>query len=125
MHNMKPVIMSFMVAVVIISILYAVQGVAMHDQVLVEEQAFHELQSSYWSVDKATRDAAPTNSELNEKLVDIQNFPSELLRLKLVGVGKILTGIFILLLGILIALMIMPMRLGMIIKKDKMKGKKM
>ncbi len=45
------------------------------------------------------------------------NYPSELLRLKLVGIGKILTGIFILLLEILMALVMMPMRLGKIIKQ--------
>ena len=37
--------------------------------------------------------------------------------LKLVGVGKILTGIFILLLGILLALIMMPVRLAAMIGK--------
>lgn len=58
---------------------------------------------------------AATDSALNKNLVQIQNYPSELLRLKLVGVGKILTGIFMLLFGIMIALVMMPIRLGKVI----------
>jgi len=41
------------------------------------------------------------------------------MELKLLGVGKILTGIYVLLFGILIALVMMPVRLGNIIKKKK------
>jgi hypothetical protein len=41
----------------------------------------------------------------------IQNFPSDLLQLKLLGAGKILIGIYLLLLGNLIALMLLPMRM--------------
>ena len=43
---------------------------------------------------------------------------STLLELKLVGVGNILTGIYALLFGILIALVMMPMKLGKIIKGE-------
>ena len=83
---------------------------------VVQVFEFHALQENYWSIDKTTRDAAVSGSSLNSDLVDIQNYPSELLRLKLVGVGRILTGIYVLLLGILIALIMMPVRLGKIIK---------
>jgi len=41
------------------------------------------------------------------------------LRLKLIGVGKILTGIYVLLFGILIALIMMPMRLAQFMKGSK------
>ncbi len=89
----------------------------MQSQVTGQEAAFHQLQESYFSISKSERDAAETGSAVNSQLVEIQNFPSELLRLKLVGVGKILTGIYILLFGILIALIMMPSRLGKIIKQ--------
>lgn len=97
--------------------IFAYQGVQMHKQVDVEEAKFHQLQTEYFSLEKSIRDKAGTDSELNAQLVEIKNYPSELLRLKLVGVGKILTGIFFLLFGIFIALIMMPVRLGMIIKK--------
>lgn len=116
MKNMSP-IMLVMLIIVVAGIVYALQGVNMQNQVAVEEAKFHELQRDYFSNTKQVRDAAATGSELSQQLVEIQNFPSELLRLKLVGVGKILTGIFILLFGILIALMLMPTRLGKILYK--------
>jgi len=115
MKNMMPM-MVVMIIIIISSIVFAWQGINMHGQVVVEEAKFHELQSSYFIESKAVRDSAGTGSELNKNLVSIANYPSELLRLKLVGVGKILTGIFLLLFAILMALMAMPIRLGKIIK---------
>ncbi|MBI4050300.1 MAG: hypothetical protein HY398_02525 [Candidatus Doudnabacteria bacterium] len=115
MKQMMPM-MILMSVIVIVAFGYAFSGISMHRQVAVEETKFHQLQNSYFSQSKAIRDGAETNSVLNKDLVQIQNFPSELLRLKLVGVGKILTGIFVLLFGILVALVAMPMRLGKIIK---------
>jgi len=85
--------------------------------VSTEEAKFHGLQETYFSMDKVTRDSAPAGSEINQQLVEIQQYPSDLLRLKLVGVGRILVGIYVLLFGILIALVMMPVRLGKIIKK--------
>ena len=113
----KKIIMVVMATLIIVSIVFAVQGVMMHNKVNTEEAAFHAKQAAYFNQAKSVRDSAETGSALNQQLVEIQQTPSELLKLKLVGVGKILTGIFILLLGILIALMIMPVRLGAIIKK--------
>lgn len=107
-----------MMIIVIASLFFAWQGMNMHTQVGIEEATFHQLQSDYLIQNKAVRDNAATGSELNEDLVAIANYPSELLRLKLVGVGKILTGIFLLLLSILMALMAMPVRLARIIKGD-------
>lgn len=88
----------------------------MHAQVNVLEDRFHSAQSKYFTISKSERDAAQTGSSLNQQLVEIKNTPSKLLRLKLVGVGRILTGIYFLLFGILIALIVMPMRLGKMIK---------
>lgn len=105
-------------AVLIIAALsFAWRGAAMHAQVSTEEARFHALQDSYFTIAKAERDAAPSGSDLNKQLVQIQNYPSELLRLKLVGVGKILTGIFFVLLSIAFLLFMMPMRLGKLIKE--------
>lgn len=103
--------------IMIVSIVFAGQGVIMHSQVNTEETKFHKLQTDYFIQAKAVRESAETGSELNKNLVEIVNYPSELLRLKLVGVGKILTGIFVLLFGILIALIMMPVRLGQMINK--------
>lgn len=115
---MKMVIV-VMAILMIVSLVFLVQGVNMHTQVTSEEARFHALNTDYWSIEKSERDAAPSGSALNDKLVEIKNFPSDLLRLKLVGVGKILTGIYVLLFGILIALIMMPVRLGQIMKGKK------
>lgn len=109
--------MLVMLIIIIVAFTYAIQGIQMHNTVAVEEARFHALQDQYFTISKAQRDAAATGSDLNKQLVEISNFPSELLRLKLVGVGKILTGIFALLLGILLALIMMPIRLGKTMKE--------
>lgn len=109
--------MLLMVVVMLVGIVWGAQGVLLHMQVDTEEAKFHQLQSDYFIQSKALRDAAETGSELNQNLVEIVNYPSELMRLKLIGIGHILSGIFVLLFGILIALMIMPIRLGHIIEK--------
>ncbi|MBI2028221.1 MAG: hypothetical protein HYT07_01295 [Candidatus Levybacteria bacterium] len=119
MKNMTPIMMGMMMALMLAGIIFAWQGVSMHRQVSVEEAKFHALQSEYFIQSKEVRDEAVTGSELNSQLVQIQNYPSELLRLKLVGVGNILTGIFILLFGILVALIMMPKRLGKIISEKR------
>ncbi len=114
---MKKILMPVMALIMVLGIFFAYQGVAMHAQVAEDEATFHQLQDAYYSQAKSMRDAAATNSELSKQLVEIQQTPSALMELKLIGVGKILTGIFVLLFGIMIALIIMPVRLGQIIKK--------
>lgn len=117
---MKPgPLMIIMLAIILVSLNFLIWGNVMHAKVTTVEDEFHALQEQYWSIDKVTRDAAPANSELANQLVEIKNTPSDLLRLKLVGVGRILTGIYILLFGILIALMVMPVRLSQMMKKGK------
>ena len=121
MKAMMPFMMLMMLTIVIAAAVFAFQGVDLQNQVDAEEDAFHELQEDYFlNNTKQERDTAEAGSELNEDLVQIVNAPSELLRLKLVGVGKILTGIFIILFGILIALIMMPVRLGGIMKDNMM-----
>jgi len=113
----KPMVM--MMVLMLVALFFAGQGVMMHAKVSPEEAKFHALQNEYFTLAKAERESAATGSELNQKLVEIQNYPSILLELKLVGVGKILTGIFVLLLGILVALIMMPKRLAGIIKETR------
>jgi hypothetical protein len=113
----KVMVMGMMGMLVATAFVFAGQGVAMHARLPAEEASFHALQTEYFALSKSEREAAPTGSDLNATLVRIQNYPSELLRLKLVGVGKILTGIFTLLLGILIALVMMPVRLAKMLQK--------
>ena len=88
----------------------------MHQQAAVDEKAFNDLQAEYWTISKAERDAAETDSELNQTLASLKQSPSQLTFLKLVGLGKILTGIFALLFVIGIFLFMMPPRLAMIQK---------
>ena len=113
---MMPMIIVMMVFT-IGAFVFAWQGVAMHQKVTAEEAKFHQLQSSYFNLSKPEREAAITGSALNKQLAEIQNYPSELLRLKLVGIGKILTGIFGLLFVIAILLFMMPVRLAQMINK--------
>ncbi len=121
MQNMKQMLVPLLIlaALIITAISFAWQGTAMHAQVSVEEAKFHALQSSYFNLAKPEREAAPTGSDLNQQLVQIQNYPSELLRLKLVGVGKILDGIFLVLLSIAFLLFMMPIRLAKLIREAK------
>jgi hypothetical protein len=120
----KKVVMVVMVILMVVSLFFAWQGVSMHKQVSTQEASFHALQNDYFSLDKAERDGAAANSDLNKDLVEIKNFPSDLLRLKLVGVGKILTGIYVLLFGILIALVMMPVRLASLLGEKGAKKKR-
>jgi len=108
-----------LLVLVIGSLIFAWQGIIMHSQVSVEEAKFHALQQEYFILSKVEREAAPTGSELNQKLVQIQNYPSTLLELKLVGVGKILTGIFLSLLTIVFLLFMMPVRLAKLMQENR------
>ncbi|RME77912.1 hypothetical protein D6774_02770 [Candidatus Woesearchaeota archaeon] len=102
----------------LISLVFAVQGVYMHQQVTSKEAQFHAEQNEYFAEHtKAERDSAAAGSELALQQARIANTPSELLRLKLVGIGKILTGIYVLLFAILVALVMMPKRLAKVLHK--------
>jgi predicted PurR-regulated permease PerM len=121
MQNMKSMMLPMLILLILVvgSISFAWQGIGMHNQVSVEEAKFHELQNEYFTLSKVERESAPTGSELSKKLVQIQNYPSELLRLKLVGVGKILTGILSALLAIVFLLFMMPIRLAKLMKESR------
>ena len=121
MQNMKSMMMPMLILLILVvgSISFAWQGVSLQNQVGVEEPKFHALQQEYFTLSKVEREAAVTGSELNQKLVQIQNYPSELLRLKLVGIGKILTGILSALLAIAFLLFMMPIRLAKLMKENR------
>ena len=101
-----------MVAIVIVGLYFANQGLSMHEKVAEEEATYHQLLDSYYSQNKVVRDRAETGSQMAQDLVAISQYPSRLMELKLLGLGKILTGIFALLFGILLALIVMPKRLA-------------
>ena len=115
MKQMMPILLVVMI-ITIAGIVYLFQGISMHQQAAVDEKAFNDLQAQYWTISKSERDAAATGSDLNQQLVILQQSPSQLIFLKLVGLGKILTGIFALLFVIGIFLFMMPVRLAMIQK---------
>lgn len=118
---MKSMMVPMLVLMILIisALSFAWQGISMHKQVAVDETAFHKLQSEYFILSKATRESAPDGAELNQKLVQIQNYPSALMELKLVGVGKILTGIFLSSLAIGFLLFMMPIRLAKLMKENR------
>ena len=120
MKNMKSMMMPMFVLLVLIitALSFGWQGVKLQNQVSVEEPKFHALQNEYFTLSKVEREATPTGSELSQKLVQIQNYPSELLRLKLIGIGKILTGILLALLAIAFLLFMMPIRLAKMMKPE-------
>jgi len=118
---MKSMMLPMLVLLILIisALSFAWQGVSMHNQVSGEEVKFHALQQEYFTLSKVERESTPTGSELSQKLVQIQNYPSELLRLKLVGIGKILTGILSALLAIAFLLFMMPIRLAKLMKENR------
>ena len=121
MQNMKSMMMPMLIMLILVvsGVSFAWQGVSMQNRVAGEEAVFHKLQSEYFILSKATRESAVDGAELNQKLVQIQNYPSALMELKLIGVGKILTGIFFALLTIGFLLFMMPIRLAKLIKENK------
>jgi len=122
MEEMKKMIpmMIVMMVFVIASVIYIGQGIQKHNQVPGAEAEFHSLQTDYIvNNTKAERDTAPAGSDLAKQQAVIANTPSTLLELKLIGVGRTLTGIAILLGAILMALIIMPVRLGRIVNGEE------
>jgi len=65
---MKKIVMVVMILIGIISLVFAIQGIAMHVKVNNIENKFHQAQENYFLIDKSTRDAAPANSQLNQMM---------------------------------------------------------
>lgn len=108
-----------MLVILVASFVLVAQGVQMHREVPGKEAALHQLQSEYYALSQADRDIAPNGSILNQKHALIQQYPSELMELKMLGVGKILTGVFVMLFGILLAILMAPVRLAAMLNKKK------
>ncbi|NCS98729.1 hypothetical protein GW764_00935 [Candidatus Parcubacteria bacterium] len=121
MQNIKTMMLPMIMLLILVlsALSFAWQGIGMHNQVPREESKLHALQNEYFTLSKSERESAPTGSELNQKLVQIQNYPSSLMELKLIGVGKILTGILAALLAIVFLLFMMPIRLAKLMKENK------
>ena len=120
--KITPMLVMMMMSIMIIAAVFAVQGVKLQNRVSGAEATFHSLQTDYFvNNTKVERESAPAGSDLNQQLAEIQNTPSELLRLKLVGVGKILTGIFVLLFGMIFSLFMMPFRFGWVLQRNQSK----
>jgi len=120
MKDIKSMMLPLLILAILVigGISYAWQGIALQNRVAGEEAKFHALQQEYFIINKAEREAAPTGDALNQKNVDIQQYPSTLLQLKLIGVGRILAGIFAALLAILLVLFMMPVRLAKLMKAN-------
>lgn len=100
------------------SMLFVLLGIILEVTAYVQEfTKFAPLQESYYTLDKATRDAAPAGSALAKQLAVIQNFPPKLILFKLTGIASILVGIWISLVIIAKRIGGMPDRLGFILKK--------
>ncbi|MHA1157242.1 MAG: hypothetical protein ACTSP2_00650 [Alphaproteobacteria bacterium] len=111
-------LMIAMVAMIMMGGVYvAATGIMMQGKVPVVEAQFHGLLESYYDNSKEVRDTAATGSQLNRDLAEINKFPSRLLELKLVGLGRILTGVFLLLFGILGALVMLPFRVRKVLRQ--------
>lgn len=96
---------------------FVLAGIILHITAWIQEfTVFQPLVQDYWSVDKATRDAATSGSELANQLAEIQSFPAKLMTFKLVGVGSVLTGIWISLFVIAKRIGMLPVRLASLIK---------
>ncbi len=108
--KMHPIFILFMIVIIAGGAFFMIQGMNLHEEAAKEGEKFYALQAEYYTQSKEARDAAPAGSELSQKLAAIQNAPSELMRLELAGLGKMLIGIGALLLGILIALVALPGR---------------
>jgi hypothetical protein len=100
-----------------IAAIFVIVGIILHITAwTLEFNQFQPLLEEYWTVDKATRDAAASGSELNQKLAQIQQFPPKLMTLKLVGIGSVLVGIWLALFVIARRIGMLPVRLASIIK---------
>ena len=118
MLKIIPVMITMVAMMMMLGLIVAATGVIMQSKVPVVEAQFHsQLDAYYGKNSKAQRDGAAADSALTKQLVELNKFPSRLLELKLVGVGRILTGIFIILFGIQGALVMMPFRVRKVLRQ--------
>ncbi len=117
MLKIIPMMIAMVAMIMMLGVFVAATGVVMQAKVPVVEAQFHGLLDSYYANSKEVRDSAASESQLNWDLAEINKFPSRLLELKLVGIGRILSGIFLVLFGILGALVMMPFRVRKVLRQ--------
>ena len=117
MLKIIPMMIAMVAMIMMLGVFVAATGVVMQAKVPVVEAQFHGLLDSYYANSKEVRDSAASESQLNRDLAEINKFPSRLLELKLVGIGRILSGIFLVLFGILGALVMMPFRVRKVLRQ--------
>jgi hypothetical protein len=107
----------------IIALLLLLMGIGLQSNAFrLEFTKFTPLLDELMPVQAPLIDEADPGSRLAMLKTDAAKFPPKLMTFKLVGIGSILTGIWILLFGIIQALKEMPTRAKMFLKINKMKG---
>lgn len=109
--------MNMMKGVVLTGFLFLLVGTALQVTAFtLEFRQFVPLLDQLAGLPKEVADNAPLGSEISNWKIEAAKFPPKLMTLKLVGVGSILTGIFLLLFVITQGLRVMPIRLGKAIR---------
>lgn len=109
---------------VLIAMLFLITGVVLQSTAFnLEFTEFTPILEELKPLQKSVVDNADPESRIANLKTDAAKFPAKLLTFKLVGVGAILTGIWILLFVILQALKIMPLRLAKVIAESQEKEK--
>ena len=107
-------------AAILVSFIFLIIGMTL--QLTAFHQEFTEfapMLDQIAGLPKAQLDTAPVGSEISNLKIEVAKFPPKLMTFKLVGMGNILTGIFILLFVIIQALKMMPIRLAGVIQKKR------
>jgi len=107
---------------ILIALLFMLTGVFLQSTAFnLEFKEFTPILEELKPLQKSVVDNADPSSRIAMLKTEAAKFPAKLLTFKLVGVGAILTGIWILLFVILQALKIMPLRLAMVIEEQQKK----
>jgi len=103
-----PMLIEFLFAALLMaSAAFIWQGVVMHSELEGERVAYEETQASYYSVAKEIRDRAPADSPLSAQYAQIMHYPTKIQAKSAVGTGKLLTGIYFMLVTVLVTFMMM------------------
>jgi hypothetical protein len=107
----------------IIAFLLLLTGITLQSNAFrLEFTEFAPLLDELMPIQAPLIDEADPGSRLAMLKTEAAKFPPKLMTFKLVGIGSILTGIWILLFGIIQALKEMPPRAKMFLKLSRMKG---
>lgn len=104
----SPVKLTLVILALVTAVYLVGSGMTMHARVTRLQESYNQLQYAYYSQPQSVRDAAVANSALAEQRAMIEQYPSVLQQLEVGGNGKILAGIFVLLLGIFLGLFLLP-----------------